>query len=94
VVERTVANLKELMNQVAGMARPTEVRAEPCAVRELLEEAAAAAGLNGRGAGLRFALTLHGPGTVRVDRRLLLRVLVNLLTDVAYAKADPRVSYS
>ena len=88
VVERTVASLRELMNQVAGMARPSDVRAEPCDVLALLEEAAAAAGLGGpAGApeGVRLHVSVVGPPLAVVDRRLLVRVLVNLLTNAREA---------
>src|SRR5204862_7229012 len=45
VVERTVTSLRELMNQVSGMARTTELQAEPTVVRDLVDDAAVAVGL-------------------------------------------------
>src|SRR5206468_2154593 len=46
VIERTVANLRELMSQVASVARPPEVRPEPCDLAEMLDEAVTATGLS------------------------------------------------
>lgn len=90
VVERTVGNLKELMNQVSGMARPTSVEAKPVPVRALLDEAAAACGLTaGERDGLHFRLVCRGPDTAVVDRGLMLRVLVNLLTNAREALGGP-----
>jgi putative PEP-CTERM system histidine kinase len=82
VVERTVRNLRELMNQVSGVARVPDVVIEPCDVVELLGDAAQAAGLEpGEHDGVVFAIDSSPLGPVRGDRRLLLRVVVNLLTN-------------
>lgn len=90
VVERTVGSLKELMNQVAGMARPSEPEAIPVPVRALLDEAAAACGLAaGERDGVHFRVLCRGPETATVDRRLMLRVLVNLLTNAREALSGP-----
>ena len=92
VVERTVTSLKELMDQVGGMARPTDLEVEPCDVRGLLEEAAAAAGLSesaGGPAGARFRLLCRAAEPVALDRRLMLRVLVNLLTNARESLDGP-----
>ncbi len=83
VVERTVASLKALMDQVGGMARPTDLEVAPCDVRALLEEAATATGLSESAAdvaGPRFRLACRATEPVPLDRRRMLRVLVNLLT--------------
>ncbi len=86
VIERTVANLRELMTQVAGMSRPSEVQAEPVSVRELVAESAAATGLSpGLHDGVLFEVVCRGPDQVAVDRRLMQRVLVNLLTNAREA---------
>lgn len=86
VIERTVDNLRELMNQVSGMSRPSEVQAEPVSVRELVAEAAAASGLApGQHDGVLFEVVCRGPDLVAVDRRLMQRVLVNLLTNAREA---------
>jgi putative PEP-CTERM system histidine kinase len=98
VVERTVQSLRELMNQVAGMARPTEVQPTPVVVRELVDEAAAASGLahgvaqpDGGVAvsGIRFRVECRGATSVRVDRQLIRRVLVNLLTNARESLPGP-----
>jgi hypothetical protein len=86
VVERTVRNLRDLMDQVSGVARSTEVRSEPCDLQDLFEEAAAASGLSlagSSGARLHVSCAVHDP--VPLDRRLMLRVLVNLLTNAREA---------
>jgi len=90
VVERTVRNLKELMSQVSGVARSPDVHPEPCDVRELLTEATMSAGLEpGARDGIEFALESHATSPVSLDRRLLLRVLVNLLTNAREALGGP-----
>jgi hypothetical protein len=91
-LEQMVAGLTALTNQVAGVARPTALEVRSCGLKDLLEEAAMAVGLAGAGAGrdgVRFQLTCHGPDTVTLDRRLVLRVLVNLLTNAREALAGP-----
>jgi putative PEP-CTERM system histidine kinase len=83
-LEGTVASLTQLTNQVAGMARPTDLSLVPCDVQGVLDEAAVAAGLAGAGPAtdsVRFRCENHGAGTVMLDRRLMVRVLVNLLTN-------------
>jgi len=82
VVERTVANLRELMSQVSAVSRAPEMKPESCVVRGLVDEAVQAAGLDaGRLDGVRLQVSCRGPETVQVDRRLVLRLLVNLLTN-------------
>jgi putative PEP-CTERM system histidine kinase len=91
-VEGTVASLTQLMNQVAGMARPTDLQVAPCELEGLLDEAAASSGLCGAGAtasDVRFRLNCRGPETVLLDRRLMLRVLVNLLTNARESLGGP-----
>jgi len=91
-IEGTVASLTQLMNQVAGMARPTDLQVAPCELKGLLDEAAASSGLCGAGAtatDVRFRLTGRGPETVALDRRLTLRVLVNLLTNARESLGGP-----
>jgi putative PEP-CTERM system histidine kinase len=91
-VEGTVANLTQLMDQVAGMARPTDLKVAPCELKGLLDEAAASSGLCGAGATateVRFRLSCSGPETVTLDRRLTLRVLINLLTNARESLAGP-----
>jgi len=86
VIERTVANLRELMQQVAVVGRAPQVTPEPCELTELLDEAIAAAGLaRGERDGVRVGVSVKGPDRIRVDRRLMQRVLVNLLTNAREA---------
>ena len=91
-LEGTVASLTLLTNQVAGMARPADPQVGPCELRGLLDGAVAAAGLAGVGAApgtVRLRLACHGPETVVLDRRLVLRVLVNLLTNAHESLGGP-----
>jgi len=91
-IEGTVASLTQLMNQVAGMARPTDVKVAICDLNGLLDEAVASSGLRGAGAtpeNLRLRITCSGPETVALDRRLTLRVLVNLLTNARESLGGP-----
>ena len=44
VVERTVASMRELMNQVAGVARSLDMHSVPCTAREIIDVAVAESG--------------------------------------------------
>jgi signal transduction histidine kinase len=89
VVERTVRNLKELMNQVSGLSRTSDVHPEPCDVRELLEEATLAAGLvPGERDGVHVTIEAPPLGPVMLDRTLILRLVVNLLVNAREALVD------
>jgi hypothetical protein len=86
VVERTVASLRELMNQVSSVARSLDMRPEPCSPHEIVDAALAASGFTpGESQGLRLTVTLRESGEILVDRRLMTRVLVNLLTNAREA---------
>src|SRR5205823_1312358 len=75
VVERTVRNLKDLMTQVSGIARASEVHPEACDVRDLMEEATLAAGLQpGERDGIRVTIDCPALAPVYADRTLLLRL--------------------
>ncbi len=89
VVERTVRNLKDLMTQVSGLARASEVHPEPCDVRDLLEESTLAAGLTlGERDGLRVTIDCPPMAPILADRTLLLRLLVNLITNARESLPD------
>lgn len=86
VVERTVASLRELMNHVSGVARTLDVRPEPCTGREIVESAIADSGLvAGEAQGVRLSVHVKDGGEIFVDRRLVTRVLVNLLVNAREA---------
>ena len=86
VVERTVASLRELMNHVSGVARTLDMRPEPCSAREIVEAALAESGFAaGESQGVRLSVHVHEAGEVVADRRLVTRVLVNLLTNAREA---------
>jgi putative PEP-CTERM system histidine kinase len=90
VVERTVASLRDLMAQVSALGRPPEVRCEPFAVRAVIDEALVAAGLaEGRAPEVRVSVELRGLSEVAADRRLVFRLLVNLLTNAREALTGP-----
>jgi putative PEP-CTERM system histidine kinase len=86
VMERTVSNLHELMQQVASVGRAPDVHPEHCDVSELVDASLAAAGLHsGENGDLRVNVEIRGPSRIEVDRRLMLRVLTNLLTNAREA---------
>ena len=86
VVERTVLNLRELMAQVSAVARAPEVKLEEFGVRDVVREALQAAGLHGDGAGgVRVSVRCPDGLKVSLDRRLVLRLIVNLLTNAREA---------
>lgn len=86
VLERTVGSLKELMNQVSGVARAPDVRTEACSVRDIVDEALTGSGLAlGDQQGVRISVRLRDAVPIVVDRRQMARVLVNLLTNAREA---------
>jgi putative PEP-CTERM system histidine kinase len=86
VMERTVSNLHELMQQVASVGRAPDVHPAHCDVSELVDASLAAAGLHsGENGDLRVNVEIRGPSRIEVDRRLMLRVLTNLLTNAREA---------
>jgi putative PEP-CTERM system histidine kinase len=88
VIERTVSSLRELMQQVASVGRQPEVHPEACSLPALLDEALETAGLRaGQSGDLRVSLSCRGGESVELDRRLMLRVLTNLLTNAREAIA-------
>lgn len=92
VIERTVANLRELMQQVAVVGRAPQVSPEPCALSRLIDDSLSASGLaRGERDGIRVGVVVRGPDAVCVDRRLMQRVLVNLITNAREALRGPGV---
>ncbi len=90
VVERTVGSLRDLMAQVSALGRAPDVRPEPIDLRALVDEALAASGLtDGAADGVRVSVDCHDLGPIVLDRRLVLRLLVNLLTNAREALAGP-----
>jgi hypothetical protein len=86
VVERSVGSLRDLMSQVASVARAPEIQPEPCSLSTLVRDALAAAGLEpGTAHGISVTVEMASPDGIRVDRRQLQRVLVNLLTNAREA---------
>ena len=86
VVERRVANLRELMNQVASVVRTPDITRQPVVLTELLSEAASAAGLTLAGRdGIAFQMECGVDRPVALDRAQMLRVVSNLLTNAREA---------
>lgn len=93
VVERAVDSLRELMGQVSGVARPPVLDTEAVALRPLIGEALDACGMTpGERDGLEVRVECPEDADVRVDRRQMLRVLVNLLTNARESLAGGRGS--
>ena len=86
VIERTVTNLRELMAQVSAVARSPEMKPEACGLRELVQDALQAAGLvSGTASGIQTTVRTHGEDRLTVDRRQVVRLLTNLLTNAREA---------
>jgi putative PEP-CTERM system histidine kinase len=95
VLERTVASLRDLMEQVSGVTRPPLADPEACEIGRLLEDAMLAAGLRPGEAsrGVETSLDVAFDGPVAVDRRLLTRLMVNLLVNAREAlDGDGRIA--
>jgi signal transduction histidine kinase len=90
VVERTVEGLRQLMDHVGSVSRPAVVRPQPVRVRQLVEEAAAAAGLHqGEREGIHFSISCHGPERALLDGEQMVRVVTNLLVNAREALDGP-----
>ena len=86
VVERTVANLRELMNQVASVVRTPDITRQSVVMEDLLSEAASTAGLTLAGRdGIAFHMECGVDRPVALDRAQMLRVVSNLLTNAREA---------
>ena len=90
VVERTVQNLRQLMEHVAGVARPTVIQPDDVDLRKLVAEAMTLCGLNeGDNSGVRVSIRCHEGVRATVDPGLMARVLTNLLTNAREAVRPP-----
>jgi putative PEP-CTERM system histidine kinase len=90
VVERTVEGLRQLMDHVGSVSRPAVVRPQPVRIRQLVEEAAAAAGLHeGEREGIHFSISCHGPERALLDGEQMVRVVTNLLVNAREALDGP-----
>jgi putative PEP-CTERM system histidine kinase len=86
VVERTVHNLRQLMGHVAGVARPTLIHTDEVDVRHLVHDAMTQSGLTeGDNSGVRVSVRCRGGTRAVVDHGLIVRVLINLLTNAREA---------
>src|SRR5262245_3777608 len=86
VVERTVQNLRQLMGHVAGVARPQVLHPDRVEVRRMLEDAMVQSGLaEGDNGGLRVMLRCRDDVRAVVDHGLIVRVLINLITNAREA---------
>jgi putative PEP-CTERM system histidine kinase len=86
VVARTIESLKGLMSQVSGVARPARVRRERCRLRDLVRTALEQSGLEpAPPAGVQVETSCPEHAEAEVDRELMLRVLVNLLSNAREA---------
>ncbi|MBI1798882.1 MAG: PEP-CTERM system histidine kinase PrsK, partial [Candidatus Eisenbacteria bacterium] len=86
VVERTVANLRELMAQVSAVAHTPELKPEECRIADVVREALQASGLRPEaGSAVRVTVRCADDLCVRADRRMVLRLLTNLLTNACEA---------
>src|SRR5207344_440359 len=73
-------------NQVAGVARSLDMNSVPCTAREIIDVAVAESGFaTGESGGVQLSVLVGEAGEVLADRRLLTRVLVNLLTNAREA---------
>jgi putative PEP-CTERM system histidine kinase len=89
VIERTVANLRELMGHVAGVGRPPSVELKPVAVCALVAEAVESAGLaSGDHDGIRVETRCRGIESILLDRQQMVRVITNLLVNAREALAE------
>jgi putative PEP-CTERM system histidine kinase len=90
VVERTVSGLQQLMDHVGSVSRPAVVRPAPVRVRQLLEEAAVAAGLReGEQNGVRFRVSCPPAERAPLDAGQMVRVITNLLVNAREALEGP-----
>ncbi|MFI5369999.1 MAG: XrtA/PEP-CTERM system histidine kinase PrsK [Candidatus Eisenbacteria bacterium] len=86
VVERTVRNLQQLMDHVAGVSRAPVVAPDRVSVDPLLARAAEAAGLvPGDNGGVLLRVERRGPDEALLDGEQMVRVVTNLLVNAREA---------
>jgi putative PEP-CTERM system histidine kinase len=90
VVERTVQGLQQLMDHVGSVSRPAVIRPAPVRVRQLIDDAAAAAGLaEGEQDGIRFRVACGATDRAALDAGQMVRVVTNLLVNAREALEGP-----
>lgn len=77
-----VTQVDRIVRELLAFARPGAASSRPMALRTVLDEAAAAAGLP------RGRVRLRGTGSVQVEGAALVRVLTNLLRNAAEAASE------
>jgi len=86
VIERTVRNLQQLMDHVAGVSRAPVVSPGRVAVEQVLTRAAEGAGLKpGDNSGVTLRMERRGPDEAVLDGEQMVRVLTNLLVNAREA---------
>ena len=86
VVERTVKNLQQLMDHVAGVSRAPVVFPDRVSVEVVLARAAEAAGLvPGDNGAVRYRVDRGGPDEALLDGEQMVRVVTNLLINAREA---------
>jgi hypothetical protein len=86
VIERTVRNLQQLMDHVAGVSRAPVVVPDRVIVEQVLTRAAEAAGLHpGDNGGVALRVDRQGPDAAVLDGEQMVRVVTNLLVNAREA---------
>jgi signal transduction histidine kinase len=75
---------------VSGVAKPPALDPEPCEIQSLVQEAVEDAGLGLKDhPSVRVSVEVRANGAITVDRRLMLRLLTNLLVNAREALDGP-----
>ena len=86
VLGRAVQNLRQLMAQVSGVGRPPVLQPVEASIRQVIDEALAAAGLKeGENPGVRVSVRDPEAVSFRLDPALVGRVITNLVTNAREA---------
>jgi putative PEP-CTERM system histidine kinase len=90
VLGRSVQNLRQLIAQVSGVGRPPVLQPAEVALRPVIDEALAAAGLReGENSGVRVEVADPEAVRFRLDPTLMGRVITNLVTNAREAMKAP-----